>query len=68
VIPPSKWVTGWALREPKSYAWVAPSSASDPRLTLRLSEARIHESEHLARTYGNWLPIDVEPAEVAVGA
>lgn len=66
VMPPTSWVVGWALREPASFDWVAPSSAGRPELTASLSEARIHRTIERARTYAKWLPIQVQPAEVAV--
>ncbi len=66
--PSQSWQTGWALRTPRNLEWVAPSGAGDPRLTLRLAEARVHRTEQLARTYASWLPIEVEAMPVAVGA
>lgn len=67
VIPPESWVVGWALRDPKTFDWVAPSSAGDPQFTARLNDARLHRTRALARTYARWLPVTVEPTEVAVG-
>lgn len=66
--PGQSWLTGWALRTPRTQEWVAPSGAGEPVLTLRLSDARVHRTEELARTYASWLPIEVEPMPVAVGA
>jgi hypothetical protein len=66
--PRQSWLTGWALRTPRTLEWVAPSGAGEPRLTLRLGEARVHRTEQLARTYASWLPIEVEAMAVAVSA
>ena len=68
VVPPTDWVVGWALRDPRTLDWVAPSVTSRPRMTTNLGEARVHATRESALIYADWLPIEVEPAEVAVDA